>query len=136
MRLLQLFVRRDRLPGPASAVPARPIGRHDGWCDDPADGRYNRRVRLPVSASAEALWQQDRLYDVVGILDWNLRPRIRRRGSAIFLHLCRPGMAATEGCIALRRADLLRLLARCGPQPAFDVAPSPRRLPGPVVAKV
>ena len=128
MRLVALRVRRDRLPGPASTVPSRPIRRRDGWCDDRRDGRYNRPVRLPVSASAEILWRQDRLYDVVGILDWNLRPRIRGRGSAIFLHLCRPGLQATEGCIALRRADLIRLLAICGPRPVFDVAPQPRRL--------
>jgi len=128
MRLVSLCVRRDHLPGPASAVPSRPTGRYDGWCDDPRDGRYNRPVRLPVSASAETLWRQDHLYDVVGILDWNLRPRIRHRGSAIFLHLCRPGLQVTEGCIALRRADLLRLLAACGPRPVFDVAPPPRRI--------
>ena len=128
MRLLKLCVRRDQMPGPACAVSSKPISRHDGWCDDPRDGRYNRPVRLPVSASAETLWRQDRLYDVVGILDWNLRPRIRHRGSAIFLHLCRPGLQATEGCVALRRADLLRLLAVCGPRPVFDVAPPPRRI--------
>jgi len=128
MQLLQLRTRRDRLPGPASAVASTPIRRRDGWCDDPRDGRYNRPVRLPLSASAETLWRQDRLYDVVGILDWNLRPRIRRLGSAIFLHLCHSGLQATEGCIALRRADLLRLLAVCGRRPVFDVAPPPRRL--------
>lgn len=128
MRLLKLVVRRDRLPGPASAVPSSPIRQSDGWCDDPHDGRYNRPIRLPTSISAEILWRGDRLYDVVGILDWNLRPRIRGRGSAIFLHLCRPGLQATEGCIALRRADLLRLLAVCGPRPVFDVAPPPRRI--------
>jgi L,D-peptidoglycan transpeptidase YkuD (ErfK/YbiS/YcfS/YnhG family) len=127
MRLLKLNVRRDHLPGPASAVPSRPIRGRDGWCDDPRDGRYNRPVRLPVHAGAETLWRGDRLYDVVGVLDWNLRPRIRGRGSAIFLHLCHPGFQATEGCIALERADLLRLLAVCGPRPVFDVAPSPRR---------
>jgi L,D-peptidoglycan transpeptidase YkuD (ErfK/YbiS/YcfS/YnhG family) len=128
MRLVALRIRRDRLPGPASTIPSTPIRRCDGWCDDPRDGRYNRPVRLPVSTGAETLWRQDRLYDVVGILDWNLRPRIRGRGSAIFLHFCRPGFQATEGCIALRRADLLRLLAICGPHPVFDVAPSPHRL--------
>ena len=128
MRLVSLCVRRDHLPGPASAMPSSPIHQRDGWCDDPRDGRYNRPVRLPFSASAEKLWRQDRLYDVVGVLDWNLKPRIRGRGSAIFLHLCSPGFQATEGCIALRRADLLRLLAICGPRPVFDVAPAPRRL--------
>ena len=115
MRLLKLNVRRDHLPGPASAVPSGPIRRRDGWCDDPRDGRYNRPVRLPVSAGAETLWRDDRLYDVVGVLDWNLRPRIRGRGSAIFLHLARPGYAPTEGCIAVSPRDMRRLLARVSP---------------------
>lgn len=128
LRLVSLRVRRDRLSGPACSVPSRSTGRRDGWCDDPRDGRYNRPVRLPIHASAEILWRDDRLYDVVGILDWNLQPRIRGRGSAIFLHLCRPGLEATEGCIALKHADLLRLLTVCGPRPVFDVAPSPRRI--------
>jgi len=135
MRLVSLYARRDRLPVPASAAPSRPIRQHDGWCDDPRDGRYNRPVRLPFSAGAEALWRHDSLYDVVGVLDWNLRPRIRHRGSAIFVHLCRPGLQATEGCIALRRADLLRLLAACGPRPVFDVAPPPRRIYRQIMAK-
>ena len=127
MRLVGLYVRRDRLPGPRSAVPSRPLRRNDGWCDDAHDGRYNRPVRLPTSASTEALWRRDRIYDLIGILDWNLRPRIRGRGSAIFLHLGRPGLPATEGCIALRRADLLRLLAVCGSRPLLEVGPVPRR---------
>ncbi len=136
MRLTGLRVRRDRVPGPACPLPSHPIGRRDGWCDDPRDGRYNRLLRLPGAASAEALWRDDRIYDVIGILDWNLRPRIRGRGSAIFLHLCRPGFQATEGCIALRRGDLIRLLASCGPRPVFDVAPPPRRLRRQTVPKV
>ena len=36
-------------------------------------------------------------------------------GSAIFLHVARGGFLPTEGCVALRRADLVRLLRRVGP---------------------
>jgi len=126
LRLLALMVRRDRLPGPRAPVRLRPIRPGDGWCDDPSSGVYNRPVHLPCRASHELLWRDDRLYDVVGILDWNIRPRTSRRGSAIFLHLARAGLAPTEGCIALRREDLFRLLAALGPRPAFLVAAAPR----------
>lgn len=88
----------------------------DGWCDDPADRRYNRPVRLPCRASHERMWRDDALYDAVIELDWNRWPAVRGRGSAIFLHVARPGFAPTEGCVALRRADLLRLLPRLGPR--------------------
>ena len=127
LRLLSLIVRPDR-PRPQSAVSIRPMRRNDGWCEDKRHGRYNCPIRLPSSAGHETMWRDDRLYDIVGILDWNFRPRVRGLGSAIFLHLCRPGYGPTAGCIALERRDLMRLLAAAGPRPRFLVAAKPRKL--------
>ncbi len=76
------------------------------------------------------MWRDDPLYDAVGVLDWNLSPRIQGRGSAIFLHLCRAGFEATAGCVAVRRADLLRLFALAGGRPEVLVSPKPRKLSG------
>jgi L,D-peptidoglycan transpeptidase YkuD (ErfK/YbiS/YcfS/YnhG family) len=126
-RLVRLHVRRDRVAGPRAAVPVRALRPEDGWCDDPADGRYNRPIRLPAAARHERMWRDDGLYDLVGVLDWNLSPRIRGRGSAIFVHLARDGFAPTAGCIALRREDLKRLLALAGPHPEFRVTAKPRK---------
>ena len=107
-----VLYRPDRMRRPRTPLPVRAIRRHDGWCDASADRNYNRPVRLPYPASAERLWREDALYDVVVVLDYNERPRVRGRGSAIFMHVARPGYAPTEGCIALARAHLLRLLER------------------------
>ncbi len=122
LRLLSLYIRRDRLPGPTAAIPMRAMRRDDGWCEDPRHGSYNRPIRLPSPAGHETMWRDDRLYDIVGVLDWNIRPRVSRRGSAIFLHLCRPGFGPTAGCVALRLDDLKRLLAAAGRRPEFLVA--------------
>ena len=126
--LLRLIVRRDRLPGPPTRLPAQAMRRSDGWCEDASHGRYNCPIRLPSAAGHETMWREDRLYDVVGVLGWNLRPRVRRLGSAIFLHLCRSGFGPTAGCIALRGPDLKRLLQAAGPRPEFLVAAKPRKL--------
>jgi L,D-peptidoglycan transpeptidase YkuD (ErfK/YbiS/YcfS/YnhG family) len=67
-------------------------------------------VRLPFAASHETLLRDDGLYDCVIVLGWNIAPRARFRGSAIFMHLARDGFAPTEGCIALSRRDMARLL--------------------------
>lgn len=71
---------------------------------------YNRPVQLSHKASHEDMWRKDDLYDVCIVMDWNIAPRRRGCGSAIFFHLARPGYTPTEGCIALKRADMARLL--------------------------
>jgi L,D-peptidoglycan transpeptidase YkuD (ErfK/YbiS/YcfS/YnhG family) len=114
-RPLRLWWRRDRLARPPTLLPVRPIGPADGWCEDPADRRYNRPIRLAPGAAGDRLWRSDHLYDLVIELDHNARPRVAGRGSAVFIHVARPGLAPTAGCIALRGRDLRRLLARLGP---------------------
>lgn len=97
---------------PRSALPVSRISKDDGWCDSPRDRNYNRPVRLPYPASAERLCRDDGLYDLVVVVGYNEVPRVKNRGSAIFMHVARRSLPPTEGCIALRRGDLLRLLAR------------------------
>lgn len=109
--LRRVLYRADRGPIPRAAVPREPIADTDGWCDDPAHPDYNRMVRLPHPARCEELWRPDAVYDLIGVLGWNDAPVERGRGSAIFLHVARPGYAPTEGCVALDAADLRRLLA-------------------------
>jgi L,D-peptidoglycan transpeptidase YkuD (ErfK/YbiS/YcfS/YnhG family) len=111
----QVLYRADRGPRPRTLLPVRAIRDHDGWCDDPADPNYNRLVRQPSRRSAEGLKRADALYDFVLVLGYNDVPRVRGKGSAIFVHLARPGLTPTDGCIALSRRDLTMLLARLGP---------------------
>jgi L,D-peptidoglycan transpeptidase YkuD (ErfK/YbiS/YcfS/YnhG family) len=112
--LREVLYRPDRGMRPRTGLPLHAIGEQDGWCDCPADRNYNRRVRLPYPASAERLCREDGLYDVIVVLGYNDRPRGRGRGSAIFMHVARPGYAPTEGCIALARTHLLRVLGHIG----------------------
>lgn len=115
-RLVRLWWRADRAPRPRTLLPARRIGPHDGWCEDPADRRYNRPVKVPKESNADRLWREDRLYDFVIELDHNTRPRITGRGSAVFVHVARENFGPTAGCVALAPGPLRRLLARFGPR--------------------
>ncbi|MGA0533187.1 L,D-transpeptidase family protein [Hansschlegelia sp. KR7-227] len=130
LAIRKLWRRPDRGPRPSTALRVGVIRRDDGWCDDIRLRRYNRLVRLPFSGSHERLWREDGLYDLVAELGWNDRPPRRGRGSAIFLHVARPGLTPTEGCVALGRGELRRLLARIGPRTVMRVGqtkPRPRR---------
>jgi L,D-peptidoglycan transpeptidase YkuD (ErfK/YbiS/YcfS/YnhG family) len=115
-RLRRLWWRADRHARPATLLPSRPIKPDDGWCEDPADPRYNRPVRLAHASRADRLKRIDDLYDFIVEIDHNTRPRIAGRGSAVFIHAARPAFAPTAGCVALEIGTLRRLLARLGPR--------------------
>ncbi|HZV21192.1 MAG TPA: L,D-transpeptidase family protein [Hyphomicrobiales bacterium] len=120
-KLTQLFYRPDRLRRPPALMPVAPLSANSGWCDDPSDRNYNRKVVLPYPGSAERLWREDGLYDVVGVLSHNRLPRVKGRGSAIFMHVAQPNLAPTAGCIALRREHLTRLLLALGRHAVFAI---------------
>lgn len=110
MALLHGYFRADRIARPAPHHCLAPTPADLGWSDDVGDGRYNRPVTRPFRGSHEEMTRADVLYDTVIVLDWNVTRRALHRGSAIFLHLARPGYTPTEGCIALSRRDLTMLL--------------------------
>lgn len=120
--LRQVFYRADRVAKPTTRLPTRAIRDTDEWCDDPADRNYNRLTKLPSRAGAEGLKRADHLYDLVLVLGYNDRPRVKGRGSAIFVHLARPGYSPTQGCIALSFRDLSALLTQAQPGMAIDIS--------------
>jgi L,D-peptidoglycan transpeptidase YkuD (ErfK/YbiS/YcfS/YnhG family) len=115
-RPLRLWWRADRLPRPRTLLPVRRIGPDDAWCEDPQDRRYNHPFRRSANEPGDRLRRDDNLYDMVIEIDHNTRPRIAGRGSAVFIHVARPGFAPTAGCVALRPRDLKALLSRINPK--------------------
>jgi len=111
-RLLWGYYRPGRPRPQSGGVPLKPLRRDLGWCEEPSSARYNRPVRLPARDSVDRMWRDDRLYDLVFVLDYNFSRRAKGRGSAIFLHLARPGLTPTAGCVAISSADMRRLAPR------------------------
>ncbi|SHM96124.1 L,D-peptidoglycan transpeptidase YkuD, ErfK/YbiS/YcfS/YnhG family [Roseibium suaedae] len=110
--LLGAYYRADRQARLAGGVPCEPIRPDDGWCDDPRHFRYNRPVTLPFAASHEKMWRDDHLYDIVVVLDCNMAPAVKGRGSAIFFHLARENYTPTEGCVAVAPRHMRLILSR------------------------
>jgi len=113
-RALRLWWRADRNPRPATGLPVRPIGAADAWCEDPADRRYNRPIRMEAGQPGDRLRREDHLYDFIIEIDHNARPRVSGRGSAVFIHVAKPGLAPTAGCVAMPKARLRHLLKKIG----------------------
>jgi L,D-peptidoglycan transpeptidase YkuD (ErfK/YbiS/YcfS/YnhG family) len=120
-RLVRLWWRADRHMRPQTGLPVRRITPVDAWCEDPGDRRYNRPIRLGPGQCGDRLTRTDQLYDLLIELDHNTRPRVAGRGSAVFIHVARPGFAPTAGCIALARSALHRLLARLGSRTRIEI---------------
>jgi len=106
-----VLYRADRVPRPRLPFPVRAIRDDDGWCEDRSDRNYNRLVKFSPGSTADRLKRDDHLYDLVLVLGHNDRPRVKGKGSAIFVHLAREGFTPTAGCIALSCRDLRALLA-------------------------
>ncbi len=121
LRLLHAFIRPGRFSRAGVLAPTRQTRKDDIWCDDPKSFLYNRHLRGPTRLRFENLWRSDRLYDFVGVLDYNIRPAVRGRGSAIFFHVATEDLAPTAGCVALRPRDLARLLPRLARRAALEV---------------
>lgn len=123
--LRKVLYRPDRLvTKPKSAMACEPISRNDGWCDDPRDTMYNKPVKLPYFGKAERLWRNDGAYDLLVVIGYNDAPPEPLRGSAIFLHVAKPDLEPTEGCVALRLADLQEVVAQLTPGSEIDVRPA------------
>jgi L,D-peptidoglycan transpeptidase YkuD (ErfK/YbiS/YcfS/YnhG family) len=115
-RLRRLWYRADQIRRPQTRLMIRTIRPNDGWCDASKHPRYNKPVQLPFSHSHERMWRDDPLYNCVIEIGWNDQPAIPGRGSAIFMHIARQGYKPTEGCVALSKQDMIKLIPRIGPK--------------------
>ena len=111
--LRRVYYRPDRVARPITKLPVDPLGPLDAWSDDSEDPAYNSMVRQPCQTSAELMWRDDHLYDIVVTLGYNDDPVAPGRGSAIFLHVARADFSPTKGCVAVSIENLRRLLADC-----------------------
>ncbi len=117
----RVYFRPDRVKAPKTLLPIVPLYPHDGWCDDPAHPLYNRPVSLPFAASHEKLWRDDQAYDLIVELGYNDDPVVPGRGSAIFMHVAKPGFTPTEGCVAMEKEDLLAVLELLQPGSTIEI---------------
>jgi L,D-peptidoglycan transpeptidase YkuD (ErfK/YbiS/YcfS/YnhG family) len=85
-----------------------------GWCDDPKSKNYNQLIKLPTNYSYEKLFRKDNIYDLIVVLDYNMKPIIKNKGSAIFIHIAKKNFKRTAGCIALKKSNLKKLIRIIG----------------------
>ncbi len=111
-RIIKIYYRKDRLKKIPSKFTLTKITKNMGWCDDPKSKKYNKPIMLPTKYSHEILYRKDNIYDLIFVLNYNMKPIIKNKGSAIFIHVAKKNYKKTAGCIALKKADLIYLVKK------------------------
>ena len=109
-RIKYILYRKDRVKKIKSKFKMIIIKKNMGWCDDPASKNYNRIVNLPFSTSYERLFRKENIYDIILVLNYNMNPIKKNKGSAIFIHIAKKNYKKTEGCIAIKKIELLKII--------------------------
>lgn len=111
-RIVKIYYRKDRLKKLSSKFALTKISKNMGWCDDPKSKKYNQPVKLPTKYGHECLYRRDNVYDLILVLNYNMKPTIKNKGSAIFIHVAKKNYKKTAGCVALKKADLIYLVKK------------------------
>ena len=110
-KLKYVFCRKDRIKNISTKLKIVPIKKNFGWCDDIRSRFYNKLIKLPFKHHAEKLYLREYVYDIIVVIDYNLKPIKKKKGSAIFLHVAKKNYTPTFGCVAVSKNDLKYLLS-------------------------
>ena len=110
-KIIKVYHRKDRIKKINSKFKLIEIKKNMGWCDDPNSSEYNKLIKLPTKYGHEKLHKRSNVYDLILVLNYNVNPTVKNKGSAIFFHIAKKNYKKTSGCIALKKADLIRLIS-------------------------
>ena len=105
-----ILYRKDRVKDFKTNIKKIVINKRHGWCDDPKSKKYNRLIKYPFNFSSEKMYRKDNIYDIIGVLNFNMNPIRKNKGSAIFIHVATKYFKNTKGCVAIRKDKLIKLI--------------------------
>jgi L,D-peptidoglycan transpeptidase YkuD (ErfK/YbiS/YcfS/YnhG family) len=109
-KLKKIYYRKDKVKNIVTKFKKIKITKDMGWCDDPNSKFYNKLIRLPSKFGHEKLYRKDDIYNLIIVLDYNMNPVTKNKGSAIFIHLAKKNYKPTQGCMGLKQNDLIKLI--------------------------
>ncbi len=116
-----ILYRKDRIPDLKTKLTKLVIRKDMGWCDDPRSKFYNKLVRLPFKYNFEKLYRSDNTYDIILVLNFNLNPIRKNKGSAIFIHVARKNYKRTAGCVSVSKKDLKRIVRKINKKTIINI---------------
>jgi len=111
-KIIKVYYRADKIDKIETQIKKIKIKKKIGWCDDPRSVFYNKQIKLPNKFSHEKLYRNDNIYDLILVLNYDMNPIIKNKGSAIFIHVAKNNYQPTHGCIGLKKKHLLTILKK------------------------
>ena len=105
-----VLYRKDRIKKIKTKIKKIIIKKNMGWCDDARSNQYNKLIKLPSTYSYEKLYKRENIYDLILVLNYNMNPIKKNKGSAIFIHVSKKNYKKTQGCVALKKIHLIKIL--------------------------
>ena len=109
-KIKYILFRKDRVKNLKTCLKKITITKKLGWCDDIRSKKYNQLIKFPSKYNAEKLYRVDKVYDIVVILNYNMNPTVKDKGSAIFIHISKKNYKSTEGCVAVKKFELIKII--------------------------
>jgi len=116
-----IYYRKDRMPKIRTSLKKYVINKKTGWCDDVRSIHYNKMIKFPFKYSAEKLWLNVNIYDVIIVINYNLKPVVKNKGSAIFLHIAKKKFKPTKGCIAVTKKSIIYLISKINKKTTIEI---------------
>ena len=111
-KIIKVYYRPDRIKKIITNFKKIKIKKNMGWCDDSKSLAYNRQIKLPSKFGHEKLYRKDNIYNLIAVLNYNMNPTVKKKGSAIFIHIAKNNYKKTKGCIALKKKHLIELISK------------------------
>ena len=120
-KIKYIFYRKDRVQI-KTKLKKKVIKKNMGWCDDPTSNHYNKLIKLPFVHKHEKLFKKENIYDIILVLNYNMNPIKKSKGSAIFIHVSKNNYKKTEGCVAIKKQSLIKLIKVINPNTRVKIS--------------
>ena len=120
-KIKYVLYRKDRVKI-VTKLKKKVIKKNMGWCDDPKSSHYNKLVKLPFDYKHEKLYKNENIYDIILVLNYNMNPIKKNKGSAIFIHVAKNNFKKTEGCVAIKKTNLIKLIKEINPNTKVKIS--------------
>ena len=121
-KIKYILYRKDRVKI-LTKLKKKVIKKNMGWCDDPKSSHYNKPIKLPFASKHELLYKKENIYDIILVLNYNMNPIKKNKGSAIFIHVAKNNFKKTEGCVAIKKINLKKLIKEISPTTKIKISP-------------